>query len=253
MFGRLVLLTLAAPLMVCAADLKTKSGKIYKDYEITGANAGGIVIFHESGTATIAPADWPDALKNEIAGYMADHQRIANTAAEQKNKADAERLLNQNSNLISGKVISVLKDGVLVVEWLWVQDVYNDKNSGLSDKERIQQMLDGADLRVRSLYANILKEKQKKHGNRTINGASVAEGSTMKPFIDAVRRLNILKSNDLCFIEMDTTGITNNSRILGYYYPIGTYRYTAVNGAANTVLRYTVDHKTALEYLKNRK
>lgn len=250
MFGRLVLLTLAAPLMVCAADLKTKSGKVYKDYEITGANAGGIVIFHESGTATIAPADWPDALKNEIAGYMADHQRIAETAAEQKNKADAERLLNQNSDLISGKVISVLKDGVLVVEWLWVRDVFNEN---LSQTEKTKQMLAGADSKVCALYADILRGKQAKHGNHTINGLSVAEGSALEPFVNAVKKMNILKANDVCFIKMDTTGITDNSRILGYYYPIGTYRYTAVNGAAKTVPRYTADRKTALEYMKNNK
>ncbi len=179
---------------------------------------------------------------------MADHQRIVETAAEQKNKANEEHLLNQNSNLISGKVISVLKDGVLVVEWQWV-----NKDNGLSLTEVTKQMLAGTDSRTRALYAGIFKEEQAKHGNKKYHETFMAEWMAYERFINAVKKLNILKANDVCFIKMDTTGITDNSRILGYYCSIGTYRYTAVNGAAKTVPRYTADRKAALEYLKNNK
>lgn len=228
MFGRLVLLTLAAPLMVCAADLKTKSGKVYKDYEITGANAGGIVIFHESGTATVAPADWPDALKNEIAGYMAEQKNKAAeraVAVAQKNEriAHSSITVDFRARLL---VLSVLPDGVIAMQRGEDEPVFIGEVTGYTDGEYIKYNV---------------KEKRKANKQeqrcRTIT----------KP--GGINDMSIQKSKEYYSVNKP------------YYYDdeffrcyrIGVYKYTAVSGAAKTVQRYTVDRKTALEYMKNNK
>ncbi len=72
----------------------------------------------------------------------------------------------------------------------YVSGIYNDKESGLSDKERTKQMLAGADSQTRALYAGILKEEQAKYGNQTLNNASIAEGSAMTRFIKAIEKQN---------------------------------------------------------------
>ena len=247
MLGRLMmLLILAVPLMVGAADLKTKSGKVYRDYEITGATSAGIVIFHESGSATVEPADWPDAMKNEIAGYMAKHRQLAEAAAAKESKAAEDRVLNQHEALIIGRVLSVTPGGVLV-SGSRPRALTND-TLGVTEKTRL--LLDGADEKARSLYSKIYQEEAKRIGTYDKNGKMWAQSSTLERFAKALEKQNALR--DVCFIEMNTSGITDNSEIFGRYYPVGVYSYVTVSGANSNVQRYTADRKTALEYLKDK-
>lgn len=50
--------------ILIAADLKTKSGKIYENYNIDTATPAGLTIFHNNGASTIPYSDLPDELRN---------------------------------------------------------------------------------------------------------------------------------------------------------------------------------------------
>lgn len=67
-------IALLAALTICAgaADLTTKSGKVYKKYSVEGPTTAGLVIFYELGGATIPYADLPDDLR---AKYKADEEK----------------------------------------------------------------------------------------------------------------------------------------------------------------------------------
>ena len=65
MKGVIILLAVFASVLTGAADLTTKTSKIYKDYEIDKATPHGLTIFHESGTATIPYAELPDDLQSK--------------------------------------------------------------------------------------------------------------------------------------------------------------------------------------------
>lgn len=84
-------IALLAAFTICAgaADLTTKSGKVYTKYSVDGPSVKGLVIFHELGAATIPYADLPDDLR---AKYKADEEKAA---AEQKAQEEQRKKLEE--------------------------------------------------------------------------------------------------------------------------------------------------------------
>ena len=70
--------------MVQADDLKTKSGKVYKNFAIMGAAPDGILIFHENGKAVIPVKEFPDEYKEKIAKYEKEIPAKRKEAAKMK-------------------------------------------------------------------------------------------------------------------------------------------------------------------------
>lgn len=62
----LILISCIVGLSVNAADLTTKSGKEYKDFEITDVTDKSVKIAHEGGAADVDIADLPDEVKAGI-------------------------------------------------------------------------------------------------------------------------------------------------------------------------------------------
>ena len=62
----LILISCIVSLSVNAADLITKSGKEYKDFEITDVTDKSVKIAHEGGAAVVDIADLPDEVKASI-------------------------------------------------------------------------------------------------------------------------------------------------------------------------------------------
>ncbi len=86
-------IALLAVLVFCAgaADLTTKSGKVYNGYSIEGPSPKGLVIFFELGGATIPYSDLPDDLR---AKYKADEEKAAivlQAQEEQRKKLEEQR------------------------------------------------------------------------------------------------------------------------------------------------------------------
>lgn len=50
---RILLALFALSLIAGAADLTTKSGKVYKNYDVDRATPYGVAIFHDGGSATV--------------------------------------------------------------------------------------------------------------------------------------------------------------------------------------------------------
>ena len=95
-----------------AVDLKTKSGKIYKNYSIIGICPEGLTILHSDGGGIVALEDWPDANRAEIAKYI---ERI-----EKRRKIVADRPdLTTKSGMIykKYKIVKFLPRGVKISFW----------------------------------------------------------------------------------------------------------------------------------------
>lgn len=66
----LILILCIASLSVSATDLTTKSGKVYKDYEILTVTDKNIKISHEGGIAEVSIPDLPEEVKSSIQGKI---------------------------------------------------------------------------------------------------------------------------------------------------------------------------------------
>ena len=95
-----------------AVDLKTKSGKIYKNYSVIGICPEGLTILHSDGGGIVALEDWPDENRAEIAKYI--------TRIEKRRKRVADRPdLTTKSGMIykKYKIIEFLPRGVKISFW----------------------------------------------------------------------------------------------------------------------------------------
>lgn len=82
-----ILLITFAGYIGLAEDLVTKSGKVYKNYEVTKIVSTGIQILHDAGGATIPFAELPDNLRAKYADqerkFLDSKQKHATKAAEE--------------------------------------------------------------------------------------------------------------------------------------------------------------------------
>ena len=117
---RILLALFALSLIAGAADLTTKSGKVYKNYDVDRATPYGVAIFHDGGSATVPYADLPDELRKkyseeekQAAGEVKRLREVARKEAEEKRNA---LILKKNEEkLYSLKVLQVLNDGLLAI------------------------------------------------------------------------------------------------------------------------------------------
>lgn len=73
--------------MLLAADLKTKSGKLYENYTIDTATPTGLTIFHSHGASTIPYSDLPDELRNRYKKEEAQAAELQKKHLEQIEEA----------------------------------------------------------------------------------------------------------------------------------------------------------------------
>ena len=105
-----------------AADLKTKSGKIYKSYSIIGYCPEGLTILHSSGGGIVSLEDWPDDKKADIAKYINRIEKRRKLAA---NRPD----LKTKSGMVykKYKILSFQPSGLKISCWNGIKIVdYSD-------------------------------------------------------------------------------------------------------------------------------
>lgn len=108
--------------------MTTKSGKVYKNYDVDRATLYGVAIFHDGGSATVPYADLPDELRKkyseeekQAAGEVKRLRDIARKEAEEKRNA---LILKKNEeNLYGLKVLQVLNDGLLAINDFGDRDI----------------------------------------------------------------------------------------------------------------------------------
>ena len=104
-----------AVLSVMAADLTTKTGKTYKEYEIDRATPHGLSIFHESGTAVIPYAELPDELRGKYAKEEKEAPHKIKTlnaviAEKAKEKIKREVLPEKKITLGNARVVNIFEN-----------------------------------------------------------------------------------------------------------------------------------------------
>lgn len=95
-----------------AADLKTKSGKIYKNYTIIGTCPEGLTILHSNGGGIVSLEEWPENRKEEISRHIARIQKKRKLA---KNRPD----LHTKSGMVykNYKILSFQPSGLKISFW----------------------------------------------------------------------------------------------------------------------------------------
>jgi hypothetical protein len=127
---------LAAPLLAAALsnhilaeeekipEVKTASGKIYKNVRITNVTPSEVRIFHEEGVGRIPFADLPDDLKSKL-GYdpvkAEEHkQAVAKSAAKaqiQNAEATKKAAMLKSASAISARILRVhIDEGFVTVQ-----------------------------------------------------------------------------------------------------------------------------------------
>lgn len=209
---RVLLALFALSLVSGAADLTTKSGKVYKNYDIDRATPYGVAIFHDSGSATVPYADLPDELRKkyseeekQAAGEVKRLREVARKDAAER--AMAEFLKTKEERFRRPCIISILPQGVLA-EGTSLNDGF--KTFWITDAE-IKGKTDGAILSNFSSYENI----------------QVMRGP--KEWVPGREKVRWL----IC-------------------YEIGTHSYINTRGARCTVKKYTVDKQKAYDYHRKR-
>ncbi len=59
---------------MCAADIVTKSGEVFKNYQILGGNEVRIVVSHDGGDSVVLVEDWPDDRRDELPGQKPEEE-----------------------------------------------------------------------------------------------------------------------------------------------------------------------------------
>lgn len=72
-----------------AGDLKTTSGKVYKNYAIMGAAPTGIRVFHEGGSVILPVSEFPPELKPVVEKIAKDIPAAKKAAAEKVKEQQA--------------------------------------------------------------------------------------------------------------------------------------------------------------------
>lgn len=209
---RVLFALFALSLAAGAADLTTKNGKVYKNYDVDRATPYGVAIFHDGGSATVPYADLPDELRKkyseeekQAAGEVKRLREVARKEAEER--AMAEFLKTKEERFREPRIISILPQGVLAegtslnngFKTFWITDA------------KIDGKTDGAILSNFSSYE--IKE--------VMRGPTEWVPSRVK-----VRWL-------IC-------------------YEIGTHSYINTRGARCTVKKYTANKQKAYDYHRKR-
>ena len=117
-------------LTVDAVDLKTKSGRIYKDYSIIGTCPEGLTILHSNGGGIVPLEDWPDENRAEIAKHIARVEKRRKLVA---NRPD----LTTKSGMVykKYKIVAFLPRGVKISFWSGTKTIdYSDLPDSIQKK-----------------------------------------------------------------------------------------------------------------------
>lgn len=108
---RILLALFALSLIAGAADLTTKSGNVYKNYDVDRATPYGVAIFHDGGSATVPYADLPDELRKKYSEEEKQADEKLRKMQETRELAIKIAKMKKAERRIALKVISQIADG----------------------------------------------------------------------------------------------------------------------------------------------
>ena len=197
--------------MLIAADLTTKSGKVYENYRIVGVTDDGVSVSFRGGIAKIPMYDLPDDLREK---YSAKDIQAKYAAEEKKKRALARQ-----------------------------QSVARRRNAGLKN---MTLDLEGEVICVQVLKSGTIATHGAYENNFYIDDLDVsrlADGSFVPPNANGM-----VHDWDAIFNKGKNNAM-KPGKVLRLYC-IGTFRYRAVSGAQITIPYFTVNSKRAADYLQ---
>ena len=194
-------------------EVKTLSGKIYRNVQVTKATPTDVSIVHEGGAARIQMTDLPEDLKAKL-GYdpakaeahaAQEKDAIAKAAKNAASKAIVDRAYLQ---IVEGRVLQVVKGGILV---------------------DIKSSWDG-----KSYYIVPEIDYVPFAGN-------VGQGSGGHRNKNAGERKKAIRffSDKHVFVSCDNSKFIDGSKFSGDVWEHGRHSYTDTTGAARTIPKYT--------------
>ncbi len=218
---KLLLFLFASAISLCADDITTTDGKIYKGATIIKHDAATATILYADGGATVDIATLSPELQKKLdydpakATELQEQIKTAALDAEAaKLKAKISQLLQEAACPVEGKIIQVLSNGFLgELNALSSRDIIVSKN------------------RVDSRGFGLLP-------------SGISTTKEKKTIVDS-------DSIGLVFVNCDTTGLIDDQAWSGVVWKCGTYSYDTVNGSQSTVAKYTISEKEAWNAYKN--
>ncbi len=240
-------LTLIPSILFCgmialsALDVKTKSGKEYKDVEINRISSSGITIMHEGGSATVPLNDLSDEfiaaltkaqraqLEKVVLRLMKDSEEQEKKFQVQKENESLKDVMYVFKSVSDLPVISqIVDDGILVYasefgrEPVFITDI---PLIGLVDGSPVPWNMNPGG---HSLIIQVSGDNQIVHCRWCKLGFYIKKNG------NATAEANQSKCNEkvLCL------------------YRTGTYSYMTVNNVKKTIAKYTYSRENALKYWK---
>jgi hypothetical protein len=210
-----------------AAEDKIKFDTLldYKNVTVTKVEPDGIRIMHESGAAKIPIEKIPEDIRKQL-GMNEDaakaHREVVRAQEQKAAVQDQKQQLLATKRLIfKGSVFQVADGGLLL---------------------RNVSYTDGT---IRKVEKKIPYKVQTGGPNAMYPNAKTTYETRYKTEWVEVQDVRSFGEN-IIFVECDTSGYVDRSVFSGTVYPNGTYAYTSLIGARNTIPAYTTDASKVL-------
>jgi hypothetical protein len=199
-------------------EVKTASGKTYKNVRITNVTPSEVKIFHEEGVARIPFADLPDELKTKL-GYdpEKDKDHAASVVDQKKaalaNAAKRELLERTCFRIVTASIVQVVDGGLYV---------------------RVDQTWDGKS------YVIIPEYSYSGPGSSNGSGGGLSKHRN-KDAGKRVKKITNLINDMRIFISCDNSKFVDGGKFSGNVWPNGRYSFTDTSGAEATIPKYTTN------------
>lgn len=197
-------------------EVKTLSGKVYRNVQVTKVTPIDVSVVHDGGAARIQMTDLPEDLKAKL-GYdpaKADahtaQEKVA-TAKAAKDAANKAILDHAYLKLVAGSVEQVVNGGILV---------------------KIFNSWDGKTFEI------VPEFSMRGGGNSVGNGGGIYLRN--KNAGERVKKIKF-EAGRLVFVICDNSKFIDGSEFSGDVWEYGRYSYANTRGAATTIPKYTAN------------
>lgn len=214
-----------------AADLITKSGQVYKNFEVVKVKEDGLQIFHDSGSASIPFAELPDDLRGK---YRQEEEHLVLMAKQEREQKAVESELEKISLIGLISIVQIINSNSALVE-------YKDSILLLVDLPTAG-LVDGIAVKPNS-YSKYHVAKRYRSGNIY---HYVCKYCPTTIWLGGEKGDDDPKERRKCLEEA-------KKQTCGPYleiWEIGTYSYIGTDNAKKTVPKYTYSREKALEFLR---
>jgi len=196
----------------------------FSDVEFTRIEGEKVCFSHKDGAGKILISSLPKDVQDKLKS-LPKVDMMAKAAAEFAHKeAELHKAFKQDAGgMISGEIVQVLDDGVLMTRGLWTP------NKAVAEKTveyEQQYILGSANFGRSAEYSEVPVEK-----------------------IKMVRETKRVGQNTVFHVKCSTDKLYVGATLRVEAFPCGTYSYTSVQNASMTVQAFTSDLDSALAWL----